>query len=132
MVFAGSRESRTQTSVSPLSGRLVINQIDIASLGSFQGLQWKGNVIQAGLGAHNYCVRVCNRDFVTDNLNFLVSQQFGGEIRTFAIVGEQNKEIDDTIAAIEATLGSIEGKVGMDVIKLIDYQIYLRDFCKIL
>lgn len=101
----------------------MINQIDIASFGSFQGLQWqsavrdsgksvrpvqrlnilygrnysgktthsrvfrasdtrniplnyanssftiygdKGNVTQAGLGAHNYDVRFYNRDFVTD------------------------------------------------------------------
>lgn len=148
----------------------MINQIDIASFGSFQGLDWKksvrdsgknvkafqrlnilygrnysgkttlsrifraletrklplnylgssftvsgdkGTVTDAGLLTHNYDVRVYNRDFVTDNLGFLVNQDIGGEIKTFAIVGEQNKEIDDAIAAIEQKLGSIEAKVGL-------------------
>lgn len=73
----------------------------------------KGVVTHAGLLAHNYDVRVYNRDFVTDNLSFLVNQEAGGEIKTFAIVGEQNKEIDDAIATIEAKLGSVEGKAGL-------------------
>ncbi|MES2973753.1 MAG: AAA family ATPase [Pseudomonadota bacterium] len=148
----------------------MINQIDIASFGSFQGFDWKktvrdngknvkpfqrlnilygrnysgkttlsrifrsletrklplnyvgssftvtgdkGAVTHAGLPTHNYDVRVYNRDFVTDNLSFLVNQEVGGVIKTFAIVGEQNKEIDDAIAAIEAKLGSLEGKAGL-------------------
>lgn len=148
----------------------MINQIDIASFGSFQGLEWKktvrdngknvklfqrlnilygrnysgkttlsrvfraletrklplnylgssftvtgekGAVTDADLLTHNYEVRVYNRDFVTDNLSFLVNQEIGGVIKTFAIVGEQNKEIDDAIAAVEAKLGSVEGKVGL-------------------
>lgn len=148
----------------------MINQIDIASFGSFQGLDWKktvrdsgknvksfqrlnilygrnysgkttlsrifraietrklplnyvgssfsvsgdkGTVTAAGLLTHNYDVRVYNRDFVTDNLGFLVNQDIGGEIKTFAIVGEKNKEIDDAITAIEAKLGSIEAKLGL-------------------
>jgi wobble nucleotide-excising tRNase len=148
----------------------VINQIDIANFGSFQGLEWKktvrdsgknvkqfqrlnilygrnysgkttlsrvfraletqrlplnyvgssftvygdkGNVDHTGLVGHNYDVRVYNRDFVTDNLSFLVNQEIGRVIKTFAIVGEQNKEIDDAIAAIEAKLGSVEGKAGL-------------------
>ncbi len=148
----------------------MINQIDIPSFGSFQGLDWKksirdsgknvksfqrlnilygrnysgkttlsrifralemrklplnyvgssfnvtgdkGAVTNAGLQTHNYDVRVYNRDFVSDNLSFLVNQDIGGVIKTFAIVGEQNKEIDDAIAAIEIKLGSIEGKAGL-------------------
>lgn len=148
----------------------MINQLDIASFGSFQGLDWKktvrdngknvktfqrlnilygrnysgkttlsrvfraletrkfplnyvspsftvygdkGNVTQADILTHNYEVRVYNRDFVNDNLSFLVNQQIGSEIKTFAIVGEQNKEIDDAIALIEAKLGSVEGKTGL-------------------
>ncbi|MDT8908101.1 AAA family ATPase [Pseudomonas fluorescens] len=72
----------------------------------------KGAVTCSGLLTHNYDVRVYNRDFVTDNLSFLVNQD-GGEIKTFAIVGEQNKEIDDAIASIEARLGSVEAKAGL-------------------
>ncbi|WP_448166255.1 AAA family ATPase [Burkholderia ambifaria] len=148
----------------------MINQIDIASFGSFQGLDWKktvkdsgknvqnfkrlnvlygrnysgkttlsrifrsletrklplnylgssftvtgdkGAVTHTGLPTHNYDVRVYNRDFVADNLSFLVNQEIGGVIKTFAIVGEQNKEIDDAIAFIEAKLGSVESNAGL-------------------
>lgn len=146
----------------------MINQIDIASFGSFSGLTWKksirdgntvqnfkrlnilygrnysgkttlsrifraletkriplnyaaasftvygdkGDVTQTGIDAHGYDVRVYNRDFVSDNLSFLVNQ-VSGEIKTFAIVGEKNKEIEDAIAAIEAELGSVETKAGL-------------------
>lgn len=147
----------------------MINQIDMASFGSFSGLNWKknvrdsgnniqdfkrlnvlygrnysgkttlsrlfralemgqtppnyhdpsftiygekGNVTHSNLSAHNYDVRVYNSDFVTDNLSFL-SNQVGGEIKTFAIVGEKNKEIDDAIEDIETRLGSVEGKSGL-------------------
>lgn len=47
------------------------------------------------------------------DLSFLVNQEVGGVIKTFAIVGEQNKEIDDAIIAIETKLGSVEGKSGL-------------------
>ncbi|WP_402720733.1 AAA family ATPase [Janthinobacterium rivuli] len=80
---------------------------------SFAMIGDKGAVTHTGLPTHNYDVRVYNRDFVTDNLSFLVNQEIGGVIKTFAIVGEQNKEIDDAIAAIEAKLGSVEGKAGL-------------------
>ena len=147
----------------------MINQIDIASFGSFSGLTWKksirdagntvqnfkrlnilygrnysgkttlsrifraletrriplnyaapsftiygdrGDVTEAGIAAHGYDVRVYNRDFVSDNLSFLVNQ-VSGEISTFAIVGEKNKEIEDAIAVIEAELGSVETIAGL-------------------
>lgn len=73
----------------------------------------KGNVTQASIDGHGYDVRVYNRDFVNENLSFLINQTTGGEIKTFAIVGEQNKEIEDAIATIQTTLGSIESKVGL-------------------
>jgi wobble nucleotide-excising tRNase len=73
----------------------------------------KGAVTCPGLPTHNYDVRVYNRDFVTDNLSFLVNQDVGGVIKTFAIVGEQNKEIDDAIATLEIKLGSVEAKTGL-------------------
>lgn len=148
----------------------MINQIDIASFGSFNGLNWKksirdggnnvqdfkrlnilygrnysgkttlsrifraletgriplnyvgstfavhgdkGDVTQAAIAVHGYDVRVYNRDFVSENLSFLINQAIGGEIKTFAIVGEKNKEIEDEIAAIQAKLGSLESKAGL-------------------
>ncbi|HFP3635320.1 TPA: AAA family ATPase [Escherichia coli] len=71
----------------------------------------KGNVTTADISNHDYNVRVYNRDFVNDNLSFLVNQD-SGEIKTFAIVGEKNKEIEDAIALIKAELGSLEAKSG--------------------
>ncbi|CAH1906262.1 hypothetical protein NTGHW29_820017 [Candidatus Nitrotoga sp. HW29] len=72
----------------------------------------KGEVTQAGIIGHSYDIRVYNRDFVTDNLSFLVNQA-SGEIKTFAIVGEKNKEIEVAITTVEAKLGSIESKAGL-------------------
>ena len=37
----------------------------------------KGDVTQAGLAGHGYDVRVYNRDFVSENLSFLVNQTNG-------------------------------------------------------
>jgi wobble nucleotide-excising tRNase len=72
----------------------------------------KGNVTQANIDAHTYDIRVYNRDFVNENLSFLVNQ-VSGEIKTFAIVGDKNKEIDEKIAAIEVQLGSVEKNAGL-------------------
>lgn len=91
------------------TGKLPLNYVG----SSFTVTGDKGLVTSAGLLNHNYDVRVYNRDFVTDNLSFLVNQDIGGVIKSFAIVGDQNKEIDDAIAAIEVKLGSVEGKAGL-------------------
>ncbi|WP_175925493.1 AAA family ATPase [Burkholderia cepacia] len=73
----------------------------------------KGDVSQLTIGAHAYDVRVYNRDFVSENLNFLVNQTKDGEIKTFAIVGEKNKEIEAAIASISLKLGSVDEKAGL-------------------
>lgn len=70
-----------------------------------------GEITQSSIDKNSYDVRVYNRDFVNENLSFLANQ-ISGEIKTFAIVGEKNKEIEDEIAAIEAELGSVETKIG--------------------
>jgi wobble nucleotide-excising tRNase len=72
----------------------------------------QGDVTQTDLVGHGYDVRVYNRDFVSENLSFLVNQA-DGEIKTFAIVGEKNKELDKAIAAIQVMLGSVESKAGL-------------------
>lgn len=91
------------------TGKLPLNHVG----SSFTVAGDKGEVTHANLPPNNYDVRVYNRDFVTDNLSFLVNQEIGGVIKTFAIVGDQNKEIDNAIAAIEVKLGSVEGKAGL-------------------
>lgn len=103
-----------KTTLSRIFRALETRKLPLNYLGSsFTVTGDKGPVTHASLSNHNYDVRVYNRDFVTDNLSFLVNQDVGGIIKTFAIVGEQNKEIDDAIAAIEIKLGNIEGKTGL-------------------
>lgn len=91
------------------TGRMPLNYL--GSTFSIRGD--KGDVNQASIAGHSYDVRVYNRDFVSENLSFLINQTIGGEIKTFAIVGEKNKEIEDAIAAILRTLGSIESNTGL-------------------
>jgi wobble nucleotide-excising tRNase len=63
------------------------------------------------LSDHQFEVRVYNSDFVYDNLSFLKNEI--GEITPFAILGEQNIEIEKKIEEKEATLGSEEKKTGL-------------------
>jgi wobble nucleotide-excising tRNase len=90
------------------TGRLPLNYV--GSTFTLKGNN--GDVTQTSLAGHGYDIRVYNRDFVGENLSFLVNQA-NGEIRTFAIVGEKNKEIEDAIATIQAKLGSVEAKSGL-------------------
>lgn len=102
-----------KTTLSRIFRALETGRIPLNYLGStFTVHGDKGDVTQAGLACHGYDVRVYNRDFVSENLSFLVNQT-NGEIKTFAIVGEKNKEIENAIAAIQLNLGSIESKAGL-------------------
>lgn len=71
-----------------------------------------GNLNQSQIGTNGMNVRVYNRDFVHDNLSFLVNQH-DGEIKTFAIVGVENNDIILEIAKIMDELGSVEAKTGL-------------------
>lgn len=103
-----------KTTLSRIFRALETGRIPLNYLGStFTVHGDKGNVTQGGLVGHGYNVRVYNRDFVSENLSFLINQAIGGEIKTFAIVGEKNKEIEDEIAAIQVKLGSLESKAGL-------------------
>ena len=102
-----------KTTLSRIFRALEMGRIPLNYMGStFTVRGDKGDVTQTGLAGHGYDVRVYNRDFVSENLSFLVNQT-NGEIKTFAIVGEKNKEIEDAIATIQVTLGSIESKGGL-------------------
>lgn len=90
------------------TGRIPPNHISPA----FNIFGDKGNVNQASINNHGYDIRVYNRDFVSENLSFLANQE-NGEIKTFAIVGEKNKEIDAAIIDIESKLGSTGSKTGL-------------------
>ncbi len=71
-----------------------------------------GSITQAQIASHTLNVRVYNRDFVQDNLSFLTNQQ-GGEIKTFAIVGVENNDLVTEIAGIDTSLGSVATKTGL-------------------
>lgn len=73
----------------------------------------KGDVTQTSIADHDYDVRVYNRDFVSENLSFLINQDVEGEIKSFAIVGEKNKEIENEITAIQERLGGSESNTGL-------------------
>lgn len=64
------------------------------------------------LDSCNCEVRVYNQDFVKENLSFLTNQA-NGEIKTFAIMGEKNNEIEAQIENIENQLGSSEKQSGL-------------------
>ena len=68
---------------------------------------------QADVTAKAYDVRVYNCDFVRDNLSFLISESDGGGIKSFAIVGAENKKIAQEIEYIDQKLGSSDQGIGL-------------------
>jgi len=77
-----------------------------------------GTIAHSQIAAGGFNVRVYNKDFVQDNLSFLTNQQ-GGEIKTFAIVGAQNIEIVQELEKHEATLGTLDAKSGLRYDKML-------------
>lgn len=71
----------------------------------------QGDVSHQQLAGHAYDIRVYNRDFVAENLSFLTDQR-GGNIQTFAIVGSENNALAERISALLVSLGSVEEKRG--------------------
>jgi wobble nucleotide-excising tRNase len=71
----------------------------------------QGDLSHQQLTGHAYDIRVYNRDFVAENLSFLTDQR-GGNIQTFAIVGSENNALAERIAVLLTSLGSVEEKRG--------------------
>jgi wobble nucleotide-excising tRNase len=71
----------------------------------------QGELSDQQLTGHAYDIRVYNRDFVAENLSFLTDQR-GGNIQTFAIVGSENNALAERIAVLSTNLGSVEEKRG--------------------
>lgn len=71
----------------------------------------QGELNHQQLAGHAYDIRVYNRDFVAENLSFLTDQR-GGNIQTFAIVGGENNSLAERIATLLTSLGSVEEKRG--------------------
>ncbi len=58
----------------------------------------------------NLDVRVYNKDFISDNLSFLIDDE--GHIQPIAIIGDDNTKIEQQIADKRKELGSVESKEG--------------------
>ncbi len=63
-------------------------------------------VLESNPTAHNHSVRVFNEDFIRDNLRFIVDDQ--QDIKSFAVLGEDNSKIEIEIEALEKQLGNPE------------------------
>ncbi|MDR2407719.1 MAG: AAA family ATPase [Bacteroidales bacterium] len=61
---------------------------------------------QDNIANHNLHIRVFNKDFIRDNLHFLINQD--ENIEPFAILGDDNIKIETKIKKIEEELGSNE------------------------
>ena len=60
-----------------------------------------GTLNQQDIGSHALDIRVYNRDFIDENLSFL-KDNTEGEVKTFAIIGSENKEIEGNYAPLSA------------------------------
>ena len=61
--------------------------------------------------SHTLDIRVYNRDFIDENLGFLHDNS-EGEVTTFAILGKENKLIEEQISQKEAELGDVDRQAG--------------------
>jgi wobble nucleotide-excising tRNase len=78
---------------------------------SFQVKTANGEWTHAQLSAQGTSIRVYNKDFVEANLAFLRDDQ--GDIQPFAILGAENKEVEQEIEKINDQLGSKETDTGL-------------------
>lgn len=66
---------------------------------------------QNTLSNHPYTFRVFNSDFIKDNLQFIFDEN--KSINAFAILGEENRSIEENIDRLESELGNEEEKTGL-------------------
>ncbi|MFA9441688.1 AAA family ATPase [Uliginosibacterium sp. sgz301328] len=78
---------------------------------SFQIKTANGQWTQAQLSVQGPPIRVYNKDFVEANLAFLRDDQ--GHIQPFAVLGAQNKEVEQEIEKVRALLGSKDSDTGL-------------------
>lgn len=70
-----------------------------------------GLISNKNLNAHSQIIRVFNKDFIKENLRFLVDEN--EDVQAFAILGDKNIEIESEIKKREAELGSEESMTGL-------------------
>ena len=70
-----------------------------------------GIITNAKIPTTDHNIRVYNKDFVDEHLGFLRDKD--GKITPFAIIGSENKAIEQEIAEKEKELGNVEEKTGL-------------------
>ena len=70
-----------------------------------------GDISQIQIPSADHEIRVYNKDFVDEHLEFLKDPD--GEITPFAIIGSENKVVEQKIREITKILGSEEDKEGL-------------------
>jgi wobble nucleotide-excising tRNase len=78
---------------------------------SFNVVTNTGTINHNQIPTSNHNIRVYNKDYVNDHLSFL--RDHDGKITPFAIIGSENKTIENEIAENEKKLGSVEEKSGL-------------------
>ena len=68
------------------------------------------SIAQGSLDQNDKTVRVFNKDFVKENLRFIIDDD--GEINSFAVLGEENTQIQEKIENIKSELGSENEETG--------------------
>ncbi len=74
-------------------------------------LENSDDLTQDSLKTHNQLIRVFNKDFVKENLQFIIDDT--QSIKSFAILGEDNTRIKNDIEKHEAELGSDDNATGL-------------------
>lgn len=74
-------------------------------------LEDDGLVKSGQLDEHTQEFRVFNKDFVADNLSFLIDEK--GDIEAFALLGKPNLDVQNQIRKIEQEIGTNEPPIGL-------------------
>lgn len=86
----------------------------------------ESQVTQNTLYSHGQEIRVFNEDFVRENLSFIVDDE--QSINSFAILGEDNANIEQQIEQLEIELGNVDEKSGLVGEKIDADEKYQRAF----
>jgi wobble nucleotide-excising tRNase len=78
---------------------------------SFSVTTSSGIIDQTQIPTNDFAIRVYNKDFIDDHLSFL--RDSNGQITSFAIIGSENKTIEQEIEKLEKELGSVDEKTGL-------------------
>jgi len=111
-IFYG-RNYSGKTTLSRIIRTLETGIIPLNYTNSQFSLLWKDGTesTNTNLQGHKKTIRVFNKDFVRENLNFLIdSSNSQGQIKPFAItiIGDENVRIEDEIRIIKTELGNLD------------------------